>query len=125
MKPMTPLRAIRAKCLWCSNDQPREVTLCPVRECPLWTLRAGRNAPAGVSRIKAIRRKCLDCAENPTAVRTCKDTTCALWPYRLGRNPSRTRKTEPEPRPERAEFAPKPPVSRRISQHILTEQGNW
>ena len=40
---MTPLKAIRAKCLDCSGFQPKEVRICPVTTCPLWLFRLGTN----------------------------------------------------------------------------------
>ena len=40
---MTPLKAIRAKCLDCSCGNPNEVTLCPITECPLYEYRSGKN----------------------------------------------------------------------------------
>ena len=42
-KPMSPLRAIRAKCLDCSCYQLAEVRLCEAINCPLWPFRAGRH----------------------------------------------------------------------------------
>jgi len=39
----TPIQAIRAKCLDCSYGQPKEVRLCPVKNCPLWPYRLGRR----------------------------------------------------------------------------------
>ena len=33
------LKAIRAKCLNCSNDQEHEVRLCPVKACELYPYR--------------------------------------------------------------------------------------
>ena len=42
-KPLTPLKAIRAKCLDCCCDQTKEVQLCPCAECPLYPYRAGRD----------------------------------------------------------------------------------
>jgi hypothetical protein len=41
--PMSPLRAIRAKCLDCSCYQISEVRLCEAVKCPLWPFRAGRH----------------------------------------------------------------------------------
>jgi hypothetical protein len=38
---LTPIKTIRAKCLDCSCDQPKEVRLCPCFECPLWGYRMG------------------------------------------------------------------------------------
>ena len=40
---MTPMKAIRAKCLQCSNESPKEVKLCPVTDCPLYDFRSGKN----------------------------------------------------------------------------------
>lgn len=40
---MTPLRAIRAKCLDCCCDQATEVRRCPSKTCALWPFRLGKN----------------------------------------------------------------------------------
>lgn len=40
---MTPLKAIRAKCLDCMCSQPAEVRLCPCEDCPLYPYRMGHN----------------------------------------------------------------------------------
>ena len=40
------------------------------------------------SMAKAIRQKCLDCADSSNGVRDCHICKCPLWPYRYGRNPS-------------------------------------
>lgn len=42
-KPMSPLTAIRRKCLDCSCYQPGEVRQCQAIACPLWPFRAGRH----------------------------------------------------------------------------------
>ena len=42
-KILTPLKAIRAKCLDCCCWQINEVRLCPVRDCPLYPYRDGHN----------------------------------------------------------------------------------
>ena len=38
----TPMKALRAYCLWCCGDSPKEVRLCPCASCPLWPWRMGR-----------------------------------------------------------------------------------
>ena len=43
MKKLTPLKAIRAKCLECSAGQPSEVRRCLADDCPLFTYRFGHN----------------------------------------------------------------------------------
>lgn len=43
MKRLTPVKAIRAKCLNCCCGQPKEVRLCVIPECPLYNYRFGKN----------------------------------------------------------------------------------
>ncbi|WP_084201460.1 hypothetical protein [Geobacter pickeringii] len=43
---LTPIKAIRAKCLDCSNNQYGEVRVCPINKCPLWPYRMGRRPKA-------------------------------------------------------------------------------
>lgn len=38
-----PVKAIRAKCLECSNSSTNEVKECPVVNCPLYPFRLGKN----------------------------------------------------------------------------------
>lgn len=38
-----PVKAVRAKCMWCSNDSYREIELCPIKDCPLYPFRFGKN----------------------------------------------------------------------------------
>ena len=42
-KRVTPLKAIRLKCLDCSCQQPHEVRLCPHTECASYQYRFGKN----------------------------------------------------------------------------------
>ncbi len=57
MARLTPVKAIRAKCLDCSGDQPKEVRLCSIPECSLYPYRMGKrpttetNSPAKNSEI--------------------------------------------------------------------------
>jgi len=41
MIQLTPIKAIRHKCLDCTGNQPKEVRLCPCFDCPLWGYRMG------------------------------------------------------------------------------------
>lgn len=43
MKNLTPMRAIRQKCLNCCCYQPKEVTLCTATSCPLYAFRTGHR----------------------------------------------------------------------------------
>ncbi|MCY2987179.1 MAG: hypothetical protein NTY19_04825 [Planctomycetota bacterium] len=40
---LSPLRAIRLKCIDCSGGSVVEVTKCVIPDCPLWPFRAGKN----------------------------------------------------------------------------------
>lgn len=40
---LSPMRAIKAKCLDCACGQREEVKLCPVKDCPLYPYRMGKN----------------------------------------------------------------------------------
>ena len=40
---MTPLKAIRQKCLDCMCGQTYEVKLCPCTDCSLYPFRLGKN----------------------------------------------------------------------------------
>ena len=40
---LTPIKAIRAKCLDCSCGSAQEVRLCPMTECSLYPYRLGHN----------------------------------------------------------------------------------
>ena len=42
-KRVSPLRAIRARCLDCCGFQEGEVRRCPSKDCPLWKFRFGKN----------------------------------------------------------------------------------
>lgn len=42
-KTTSPIRAVRLKCLDCTCNSPKEVEACPIKACPLWAFRFGRN----------------------------------------------------------------------------------
>lgn len=43
MANITPMKAIRAYCIECSNNSAHEVQLCPMKDCPLYAFRLGKN----------------------------------------------------------------------------------
>ena len=43
MKKLTPLKAIRSKCLDCSSGRPSLVRNCEITDCPLFNYRFGHN----------------------------------------------------------------------------------
>ena len=92
---LTPLRAIRKKCLWCCGDSRTEVKLCPASGCPIWEYRMGKRPKAAtLTPIKAIKSKCRDCCGGTWAdVQKCPglklaDGPCSLHAFRLGTNPN-------------------------------------
>ncbi len=40
---LTPIKAIRAKCMDCVCQQAKEVRLCPSKDCPLYPYRMGHR----------------------------------------------------------------------------------
>jgi len=58
-KPISPLQALRARCLDCCGYQEKEVALCPAVGCPSWPFRMGTDPwrkPASQSRREAARK---------------------------------------------------------------------
>ena len=53
MKKLTPIKAIRAKCMDCSNDQYLEVKLCPIKDCPLYPYRMGHRPKKESNEVKS------------------------------------------------------------------------
>ncbi len=99
---LTPLRAIRVKCVDCPAGHVKEARECQCGTdgtqpaCPIWPFRMGRRAKEGGSRVKAIRQVCLQCMnETPSEeghqhfIRECGDRTCPLLQFRFGTIPSR------------------------------------
>ena len=43
---LTPIKAIRAKCLDCCGGQTKEVRLCSIEKCPLYQYRMGHRPKA-------------------------------------------------------------------------------
>lgn len=43
MAILTPIKAIRKKCLDCSNGERKEVKECPIKDCPIWPYRMGKR----------------------------------------------------------------------------------
>jgi hypothetical protein len=57
--PMSPLQALRARCLDCCGYQEKEVALCPAVDCPSWPFRMGTDPwrkPASDARREAARK---------------------------------------------------------------------
>lgn len=102
MEKLTPLKAIRAKCVDCCGDNRKEVSACPVESCPLWKFRAGKRPKEGYDKspLKTIRLYCLQCGElsSPRDVRLCKVTDCPLHGHRSGKTGRKLSKAEKDRR---------------------------
>ena len=112
---LTPLQAIRTKCLWCCNGSKHEVALCKDEVCPSWPFQFGRKPTAEQrdTALKAIKRKCLDCSGGAKSeVRNCARTDCALHPFRQGKNPNRA--YSPEERARRSQHLAKLKIARAL-----------
>jgi hypothetical protein len=42
-KPMSPLKALRLRCLDCCNGSAHQVRTCASTDCPSWPFRLGKN----------------------------------------------------------------------------------
>ncbi|WP_321404536.1 hypothetical protein [Maridesulfovibrio sp.] len=102
MKKLTPLKAIRAKCVDCCGDNRKEVAACPVENCPLWIFRAGKRPKEDYDKspLKTIRAYCLQCGElnSRDDVRECMVESCPLHEHRSGRTGRKLSKAEKERR---------------------------
>lgn len=89
MNPSTPLRAIRARCLDCSDTTP-DVKGCLCPECALYPYRMSRLPETGRrSPLRAIRAFCLDCCDGSSGeITVCEPQDCPLRVYRFGKNPA-------------------------------------
>ncbi len=94
---VTPLRAIRRKCLDCCVGSSLEVKFCEAQECSLYAWRSGKTPKErNKSSLKTIREKCLhDCGEpnSFSDVRDCPIKECPLYLFRLGKNPNYSEKS--------------------------------
>ncbi len=56
MNKLTLMRAVRAKCLDCMAYQPKEIRLCPARDCSLWAYRMGHKPRVGSEEENVLSR---------------------------------------------------------------------
>ena len=54
---MTRSAAIRAKCLDCSNNQPREILLCTIPSCALYPFRLGYAGKKRYERAEVLKQE--------------------------------------------------------------------
>jgi len=86
---ISPLKALRLKCLDCCNGSAQEVRLCTAVDCSSWPFRMGRNpwVPPLSSELRAARQKQMlrnRAAETAKADETQAKTTIenpSMWVY--------------------------------------------
>jgi len=84
-KKLTPLIAIRKKCLNCKETRT-DIRNCEFKDCQLYPFKIGKGRP----KLKDIRKYCLWCMNNQeNEVSLCPSKECSLFLYKLGHNPSR------------------------------------
>ena len=82
---LSPLVAIRSKCLDCAGTW-HEVKHCDLSECSLHLLRFGNQTLEEISRVKAIRQKCMSCMNGmKEEIKSCIATDCPLYPLHFGK----------------------------------------
>lgn len=87
MKKITPLKAIRKKCVECSGGSVKEVRECEHTDCSLFKNRFGKGRGRY---LKLIREYCLWCCiGSPKEVRLCPCVGCFFHRYRFGKNPKK------------------------------------
>ena len=89
---LTPLKAVRQKCIDCSGHCLKDVKDCPFdgeqeAMCSLYPLRMGRGSRTVMKWIRAYCLKC--CNGQKDEVKMCHAIECSLWQYRFGRRPAK------------------------------------
>jgi len=83
-KRLTPVQAIRKRCLDCSETST-EIKECKF-DCDIWPFRMAKR-PKGTSPLRAIRKYCHWCQNGQSVyVRECEDENCPLHSYRMGKS---------------------------------------
>lgn len=72
MKKLTPMKAIRAKCIECSGGSAYEVRLCPIKKCPLYPYRSGHRPKVDTLSTEGLETPKPPCSygvnENPSVL---------------------------------------------------------
>jgi len=65
-KYLTPIKSIRKYCLWCCGGSRKLVRECPVKDCPLWKYRFGKNPNLKGKRVNNLKK--IPCFSQKTQV---------------------------------------------------------
>jgi hypothetical protein len=79
---LTPIKAIREKCLDCSGGSRQEVRLCPITRCALWPYRLGKR-PASTMALQLARPEGSSVGVRPL-YRSNRDPTSVVTTRALG-----------------------------------------
>lgn len=87
-------KSIRVYCVNCCGNSPKEVALCPSKDCALYKHKEGK----GAINLKTVKEKCLDCSENYMEYKYCemdgiRGELCPLWWHRIIKKMSRKEMT--------------------------------
>jgi hypothetical protein len=66
MNVLRPLKAIRAKCVWCSGGSWKEVKLCEIEDCTLWPYRFGRRPKTKGKKVAPVSQNGLSSRKTPS-----------------------------------------------------------
>jgi hypothetical protein len=75
-------KAIRLKCLECSNEEYKEVINCPCTTCSLYPFRSGRGKQDPKERDLAIKIECMSCMAGQTFEISNCGMNCPLREFR-------------------------------------------
>jgi len=77
-------KAIREKCINCSGWSAKDVSNCPLADCPLYWFRMGKGSQNPEERDNAIKKYCYECmAGKRSEIPKCVSKTCPLFPFRM------------------------------------------
>ena len=121
-QPMSPLKALRLRCIDCFGDSANEVRLCTAVQCPAWPFRMGKNpwrSPVSEARrnqARALADRRARRAVEQRAVRhgnASKVVAATTLPadIRAGQSPAKTREETEGPR---IGGGPNPPHAERV-----------
>ena len=90
MKRLTPVKAIRQRCLDCPPDNRNDVRNCENKDCQLYPYRMGKRPTIkGKRPLLSIRKYCVNfcCLGSFNEVKFCPSSDCSLYFYRFGKRP--------------------------------------
>ncbi len=88
---LTPLKAIRKRCVNCTGYELKRTRKCEFTDCQLYPYRMGKGKP----KLKEIRAYCIWCCNGQRhEVRLCPAVDCPIWEYRFGKRPRKAISTQ-------------------------------